>query len=105
MIIKNARVIDPWQNIDKIADIQIKDGKINKIASDLTDDKEIIDAKNLIACPGLVDVHVHFRDPGFTYKEDLYSGTQAAIAGGYTSVVCMANTNPVMDSPDRKFWR
>lgn len=101
MIIKNARVIDPWQNIDKIADIQIKDGKINKIARDLTDDKEIIDAKNLIACPGLVDVHVHFRDPGFTYKEDLYSGTQAAIAGGYTSVVCMANTNPVMDSPEK----
>lgn len=98
MIIKNGRVIDPSQNLDKITDIEIRNGKIYKIGKINSEDKEIINAEGLIVAPGFVDVHVHFRDPGFTYKEDLYSGSQAAIAGGFTSVVCMANTKPIMDN-------
>lgn len=98
MIIKNGRVIDPSQNLDKITDIEIRNGKIYKIGKINSKDKEIINAEGLIVAPGFVDVHVHFRDPGFTYKEDLYSGSQAAIAGGFTTVVCMANTKPIMDN-------
>lgn len=98
MIIKNGRVIDPSENLDKITDIEIRNGKIYKIGKINSKDKEIINAEGLIVAPGFVDVHVHFRDPGFTYKEDLYSGSQAAIAGGFTSVVCMANTKPIMDN-------
>lgn len=97
MIIKNARVIDPISKIDEIIDIKIKDGLIEGLGNFNCQNEETIDAKGLIAAPGFVDIHVHFRDPGFTYKEDLITGSQSAAAGGYTSVVCMANTDPVMD--------
>lgn len=97
MIIKNARVIDPISKIDEIIDIKIKDGLIKGLGNFNCQNEETIDAKGFIAAPGFVDIHVHFRDPGFTYKEDLITGSQSAAAGGYTSVVCMANTNPVMD--------
>ncbi|MGO1581289.1 MAG: dihydroorotase [Peptoniphilaceae bacterium] len=97
MIIKNARVIDPISKIDEIIDIKIKDGLIEGLGNFNCQNEETIDAKGLIAAPGFVDIHVHFRDPGFTYKEDLITGSQSASAGGYTSVVCMANTDPVMD--------
>ena len=110
MIIKNGRVIDPKSGFDGIADIIIKDGKIEKILKRegnakeedafQTADEEIIDASGLIVAPGLIDVHVHFRDPGLTYKEDIETGSAAAKAGGFTTVVMMGNTKPVIDSEE-----
>ena len=108
MLIKNIRIIDPASSIDEVGSIIIKDDKIEKIVKGsleekgdlnlIENEKEIIDGTGLVACPGLVDVHVHFRDPGLTYKEDIYTGAEAAKAGGFTSVVCMGNTKPVVDS-------
>lgn len=107
MIIKNIRLIDPCSKTDGIRDIHIKDGKITKIVdksctdcgeADPASEDEVIDGTGLTAAPGLVDVHVHFRDPGFEYKEDIYSGAKAAAAGGFTSVVMMANTKPAIDN-------
>ena len=99
MLIKDGRIIDPASKRDEIADILIEDGLIKKIDKNINvHDKIIIDAKNKIIAPGLVDVHVHFRDPGFTYKEDILSGSKAAARGGFTTVVCMANTNHVVDN-------
>lgn len=110
MIIKNGRVIDPKSGFDGIADIVIKDGKIEKILKRegnakeedafQTADEEIIDASGLIVAPGLIDVHVHFRDPGLTYKEDIETGSAAAKAGGFTTVVMMGNTKPVIDNEE-----
>ncbi|MDR2909119.1 MAG: dihydroorotase [Oscillospiraceae bacterium] len=99
MLIKNGRVIDPASGLDGMLDIRVKGGIIAGIGSNLAPEgsEEILDAKGLIAAPGLVDTHAHFRDPGFTCKEDLHTGAQAAARGGYTSVVCMANTAPVAD--------
>ena len=99
MVIKNGRVINPSDGLDKICDILIEDGLIKEIGDNLHDDM-VIDASGLVVAPGLVDVHVHFRDPGFTQKEDIYSGAKAAACGGFTSVVCMANTNPILDNED-----
>ena len=113
-IIKNGRVIDPESRFDGRADLWIENGKIQKIvkkdtksesdeASDapfIPADAEVLDAEGLIVAPGLVDVHVHFRDPGLTYKEDIETGAAAAKAGGFTTVVCMANTKPVADTPE-----
>ncbi len=101
MLIKNAHIIDPANNTDDISDILIEDGCISGLGASLgyTGD-EIIDATGLIAAPGLVDVHTHFRDPGQTKKETLHTGALAAAAGGYTSVVCMANTIPAVDTVD-----
>ncbi|CDZ75597.1 Dihydroorotase [Peptoniphilus sp. ING2-D1G] len=98
MLIKNIRLINPATNTDKVTDIQIEDGIIKDIDHINIKDENTIDGTNLIAAPGFVDVHVHFRDPGFTHKEDLLSGSKAAARGGYTSVVCMANTKPTMDN-------
>ena len=97
MIIRNIRVIDPAAKTDEIKDLFICDGKI---ADHSPDDGDIIDGTGLIAGPGLVDVHVHFRDPGQTHKEDIHTGAMAAVAGGFTSVVMMANTVPPLDEPD-----
>ncbi|MBO6147063.1 MAG: dihydroorotase [Lachnospiraceae bacterium] len=99
MLIKNAHVIDPANKTDDILDILIEDGRISGLGRSLryTGD-EIIDAAGLVAAPGLVDVHTHFRDPGQTDKETLHTGALAAAAGGYTSVVCMANTLPAVDT-------
>ena len=97
--ISNARVIDPATKRDAIGDLFIKDGKI--VASfSATDRKKVkkIDATGLVACPGLVDIHVHFREPGQTHKETIETGSRAAAAGGFTSVVCMPNTAPVADT-------
>lgn len=101
MIIKGGRVLDPVSKRDEVLDIKIEDGKIIKIAKDIeasSDKEEVIDARKKVVVPGLIDVHVHFRDPGQTQKEDLVTGSQAAIAGGFTSVVQMANTSPKIDS-------
>jgi len=104
MIIKGGRVLDPVSKRDEVIDIKIEDGKIIKIAKDIeasSDKEEVIDAREKVVVPGLIDVHVHFRDPGQTQKEDLVTGSQAAIAGGFTSVVQMANTSPKIDSKEK----
>ena len=104
MIIKGGRVLDPVSKRDEVLDIKIEDGKIIKIAKDIeasSDKEEVIDARGKAVVPGLIDVHVHFRDPGQTQKEDLMTGSQAAIAGGFTSVIQMANTSPKIDSKEK----
>lgn len=98
LLIKNGRVIDPAQNLDKIASIFIEDGKIKSVdAKSLKADK-IIDAKGLIVTPGLIDMHVHLREPGKEDEETIASGVNAAVAGGFTSIACMPNTDPVVDN-------
>jgi len=97
--IKNGRVIDPATKRDKAGDVFIAAGKI--VASLTAAQKksaQVIDAKGLVVCPGLVDIHVHFREPGQTHKETILTGSQAAAAGGFTTVVCMPNTSPVADN-------
>lgn len=101
ILIKNARVIDPANNINDILDLRVKDNKISETGKNLKKTNEqIIDADGLIATPGLVDMHVHLREPGREDKETIETGTQAAIAGGFCSVVAMPNTEPAVDSPD-----
>lgn len=102
ILIKDGRLIDPKTNKDEILDLIIKDNKIYKIGKFQSSDKyeTVIDAKGKIVAPGLIDVHVHFRDPGFTYKEDIQTGSDSAARGGFTTVVCMANTNPIVDNEE-----
>lgn len=101
ILIKNGRLIDPKTKRDELVDILIKDNKIEKIGNiDENDVDRIIDAKGCIVSPGLIDVHVHFRDPGFTHKEDILTGSASAAKGGFTTVVCMANTNPIVDNEE-----
>ena len=122
LIIKNGKIIDPIEDAVYPADLYVKDGVIARIVrrSENSSDEscscgekkngctdvevesgsEVLDAKGMLIAPGLADTHVHFRDPGFTYKEDLQTGSAAAAAGGFTTVVCMANTKPVVDSVD-----
>lgn len=99
MLIKNAVLIDPVGDQIYEADLRIRDGKINEIGTGLLTEasEETIDVSGKCVAPGLIDGHVHFRDPGFTYKEDLHTGALSAAAGGFTSVICMANTKPVAD--------
>lgn len=100
VLIKNARVISPADSLNGVYDIKIKDGRIAEIGENLTSDGEIINAAGLCAVPGLVDMHVHLRDPGQTEKEDILTGCRAAAAGGVTSLLCMPNTNPTVDEPE-----
>ena len=99
ILIKGGRVIDPQRGIDDMLDIVIDGGKIKKVGKyQRTEDyDQIIEARGLVVAPGLVDVHVHFRDPGLTHKEDIETGAKAAMKGGFTTVVCMANTKPPID--------
>ena len=99
LLIKNGLVVDPKNNINSVMDILVNDGVIEKIEPSINDTvDEIYDANGKVVAPGLVDLHVHFRDPGLEYKEDIYSGSRAAAKGGVTSVVCMPNTKPPIDS-------
>ena len=105
LVIKNGRVIDPVNNVDEVMDVVVDGDKIVKTGKnlgvdELGSDVRVIDATGFVVSPGLVDSHVHFRDPGFTYKEDIYSGAKAAAKGGVTTVILMANTKPPVDNPE-----
>ena len=100
LLIKNAFVVSPSDNINEKLDILIKDGKIAELGKELSADVDIIEAEGLYAIPGLVDMHVHLRDPGQTAKEDIITGCKAAAAGGVTSVLAMPNTDPTTDSAE-----
>jgi len=103
LLIKGGRVIDPASGKDKKGNVYIEDGKIKSHPADTKKIEgepgvEVIDAKGEIVAPGLVDIHVHLREPGFEYKETIKTGCESAAAGGFTSIVCMPNTNPVNDN-------
>ena len=98
MIIKNIRIIDPFY--DEISDIEFDNGKIQKIGQLDSGEKEVFDGKGLTLWPGFIDLHAHFRDPGYLYKEDLETGSNSALAGGYTTVHLMANTKPIVDDSE-----
>lgn len=103
MIIKNIRIVNPATKMDEIADILIENDIIKNIGKELSivdESDTVIDGTGLVCAPGLVDAHVHFRDPGFTHKEDIETGSRAAAAGGFTTVILMANTKPTVDNVD-----
>ena len=96
LLLQNGRVIDPKSGLDQVMDLVTDDGKILELGNDLKEkypDARVIDATGLVVAPGFIDVHVHFRDPGLTYKEDIHTGAAAAAAGGFTTVVCMPTPN------------
>ncbi|MYF97974.1 dihydroorotase [Candidatus Poribacteria bacterium] len=102
VLIRSGRIIDPANNVDEIGDVSVSDGKIAKVGGNHTEKADhVIDATDLTVTPGLIDMHVHLREPGFEHKETIATGTAAASAGGFTSVVCMANTSPVTDTLHR----
>ena len=122
ILIKRGRVLDPDSGTDRVTDLLIEDGKVTRIGDDLnfpaplrrevsmavgdegdvsTDESMTIDASGCWVMPGLVDLHVHLRDPGFTYKEDIGTGSEAGARGGYTTICAMPNTRPVIDTPDK----
>ena len=98
ILIKNANVVSPADGINGKYDILIKNGRIEDIGENLSTDGEVVEASGLYAIPGLVDMHVHLRDPGQTQKEDIITGCRAAAAGGVTSLLAMPNTNPTVDN-------
>ncbi|MBQ1743049.1 MAG: amidohydrolase family protein [Oscillospiraceae bacterium] len=98
-IIKGGRVINPARKFDAVADVLVEDGKIKAVGENLAaDGAEVYDATGKVVVPGLVDLHVHFREPGQEAKEDFESGSKAAAAGGFTTVCTMPNTKPVVDN-------
>ena len=106
-LITHGRIIDPANQIDRIGDLYLADGKIAALDFDGTQKlqaDEVIDAAGLIVAPGLIDIHVHLRQPGQGAKETIATGTKAAAAGGFTSVICMPNTSPVVDGPSVVAW-
>ncbi|MDS1029624.1 dihydroorotase [Bacillota bacterium LX-D] len=99
LLIKGGRIIDPANNLDSIGDVLIVDGKIAEISENIeVQVNKTVDAEGMIVTPGLIDMHVHFREPGYEHKETIATGTRAAAAGGFTSVACMPNTNPINDN-------
>ena len=101
-LIKGGRVVDPKNKIDEVMDVLISEAKVEKVARDIKNSgAKIIDAKGKIVAPGLIDMHVHLREPGREDKETVRTGTEAAIAGGITTVCCMPNTEPSIDTPAR----
>jgi dihydroorotase len=100
-VIRNGRIIDPANRRDEVADLFVVDGRI---AAKAAADGEVIDATGLTVAPGLIDLHVHLREPGFGWKETIESGARAAAAGGFTTIVCMPNTSPAADSPGTIAW-
>lgn len=99
LLIKGGRVIDPANGLNTIMNVLVEEGRIAAVEKDLTDSEaEVINAKNKLVCPGFIDMHVHLREPGQEYKEDITSGSRAAAAGGFTTVCCMPNTEPAIDN-------
>ena len=96
LLLKNARIVDPARNIDKVGDLAIADGVIVEVSE--LKDPEVIDLTGKVLSPGFIDVHVHLRQPGNTTAETIASGSMAAAAGGFTSIVAMPNTNPAADT-------
>jgi dihydroorotase len=103
-VIRNGRIIDPANKRDEVADFAIVDGKIADKSAIKNQKAETIDAEGLIVAPGLIDLHVHLREPGFGHKETIESGARAAAAGGFTTIVCMPNTLPAADNPATIAW-
>ncbi len=102
MVLRGGRIIDPANDRDEVGDLFIAEGKI--AAPSQAKAAEEIDARGLIVAPGLIDLHVHLREPGFSHKETIASGARAAAAGGFTTIVCMPNTSPVADNPSTVTW-
>lgn len=108
LLLAGGRIIDPANHLDARGDVLIRDGKIAAVGADaatgVTPDTERVDVKGQVICPGLIDLHVHLREPGQSAKETIAAGTQAAARGGFTSVVCMPNTSPAIDSASTVAW-
>ena len=108
LLIHGGHVVDPSQGIDQLADLLIVEGKIMQLGGTViaseAKQSQVIDATGLIVCPGFVDLHCHLREPGFEDKETIATGTKAAALGGFTTVCCMANTNPPLDNRDAVDW-
>lgn len=105
MVIRGGRVIDPASGMDQTADVRVRSGRIEAIGPGLDPQGlPVLDASGMLVTPGLIDPHVHLREPGFTHKEDIASGTLAAVAGGFTTVCCMPNTRPAIDTPEVVRW-
>ena len=101
LLIQQGRVVDPVTGIGGVMDLLVEDGVIAVMGSDIREEADcVIDASGLIVSAGLVDMHVHLREPGFEYKETIATGCEAAARGGFTSIACMPNTKPVVDSPE-----
>jgi dihydroorotase len=103
-IIRGGRIIDPKNHRDETTDLYIVDGRIADQSAIRNPQSAIIEAEGLIVAPGLIDIHVHLREPGFSHKETIANGARAAAAGGFTTVVCMPNTSPVADNPSTIAW-
>ena len=102
ILIRGGRVIDPDTKLDQIRDVLLEDGKIARVGEKLKEKADtVLNAKGCWVMPGFIDMHVHLRDPGLTWKEDIENGSKAAARGGFTTIVAMPTTKPVMDSPDR----
>ena len=100
LLIKNGRIIDPHSGLDRVSDLLIEDGVVSRIDRDIAlPSLQVLDASGLVVAPGLIDIHVHLREPGREDEETIESGSLAAAAGGFTSVCCMPNTDPVNDNP------
>ena len=108
LVIRGGQLIDPAAGVDALKDVLLKDGKVAEIAAPgklkASDGAEVLDATGLILAPGLIDMHVHLREPGQGYKETIATGTAAAAAGGFTAVAAMPNTLPINDSPEITRW-
>ena len=103
LLIRGARLMDPSTGMDMVGDILVADGSVQRIGpairdGDLPPDCRVIETGGLLACPGFIDLHVHFRDPGYEDKETIAAGSLAAARGGFTTVCCMPNTDPAMDN-------
>ena len=101
LLLRHARILDPSSDLDQIGDLLLVDGSLQQVGGTVeASDAQVIDASGMVVAPGLVDMHVHLRDPGFTEKEDILTGCRAAAAGGVTSLLCMPNTKPAIDTPE-----
>ena len=96
--IKGGRVVDPSQDIDQVTDLWLGQGRVLAVGEGYEEAEVVIDARGLIVCPGLIDLHVHLREPGNEEDETIATGAEAALAGGVTSLACMPNTIPALDS-------